>query len=130
MSESKFLYIYEIQMTFFIPPHWYFVSFVWSVRFIKYEDRYKTCTGIVSFEELNSALAAVDELQHTLVLGRRVEIHFNRFRNVGRQWVTNTAVNREGEERDCRDDDIQPNVSNHSNNEDGTSRSQNDRYLH
>ena len=31
----------------------------------------------------------MDELQQTLLLGRRVEIHFNRFRNAGRHWVAN-----------------------------------------
>jgi hypothetical protein len=45
----------------------------------------------VSFAEINSALAAMDELQHSLLLGRRVEINFNRFRNAGRQWTTSSG---------------------------------------
>jgi RNA recognition motif-containing protein len=62
-----------------------------TVRFIRHAEKYKTCTGIVSFAEINSALAAMDELQHSLLLGRRVEINFNRFRNAGRQWMTSSG---------------------------------------
>jgi hypothetical protein len=40
----------------------------------------------VSFQELDSALAVMDEWQHTVLFGRRVEISFNRFSTVGRQW--------------------------------------------
>ena len=49
------------------------------VRFIAQADKYRSCTGIIAYHELNSALAVMDELQHTVLFGRRIEISFNRF---------------------------------------------------
>ena len=52
------------------------------VRFIAQADKYRSCTGIIAYHELNSALAVMDELQHTVLFGRRIEISFNRFTSV------------------------------------------------
>ena len=52
------------------------------VRFIVQADKYRSCTGIIAYHELNSALAIMDELQHTVLFVRRIEISFNRFSSV------------------------------------------------
>lgn len=63
-----------------------------ALRFIQHAEKYQTCSALVSFHEMDSALAVMDEWQHTVLFGRRVEITFNRFSTVGRQWSNNEAV--------------------------------------
>jgi len=50
-----------------------------AVRLIQMQEKYRSCTAIVDFHELDSALAVMDELQYTVLFGRRVELSFNRF---------------------------------------------------
>ena len=52
---------------------------VQGVKLIQIQEKYRSCTGIVEFQELDSALAVMDELQYTVLFGRRVELSFNRF---------------------------------------------------
>lgn len=52
------------------------------VRFIAQENKYRSCTVIIAYRELNSAIAVMDELQHTVLFGRRIEISYNRFTSV------------------------------------------------
>jgi len=56
-----------------------------DIRFLptkEHLEKFKTISAILSFADINSALAVVDELQHAQVFSRRITVEFNRFASV------------------------------------------------
>jgi hypothetical protein len=63
-----------------------------DIRFLPTQahlEKFKTTTAILSYADINSALAVVDELQHAQVFNRRITVEFNRFRVINDKYPSN-----------------------------------------
>jgi RNA recognition motif-containing protein len=63
-----------------------------DIRFLptkEHLEKFKTISAILSFADINSALAVVDELQHAQVFNRRITVEFNRFTQINNRSPSN-----------------------------------------
>lgn len=63
-----------------------------DIRFLPTQahlEKFKTTTAIISYADINSALAVVDELQHAQVFNKRITVEFNRFSQINNKFPSN-----------------------------------------